>query len=96
MATFLQQHVLATNNVTAVYALAPMTHLQTPANYPDMAALETIQQFALLNRITCLPGSWGDREQASVEAGVAIPLVRDRSARPLSGAIVRDPISTLC
>ena len=52
MATFLQQQVLGTKNVTAVYALAPMTHLQTAANYPDMAALETIQQFALLNQIT--------------------------------------------
>src|ERR1039458_7873860 len=30
----------------------PMTHLQTANNYPDMAALETIQQFAMLNRIT--------------------------------------------
>jgi len=52
MATFLQQHVLGTKNVTGIYALEPMTHLQTASNYPDMAAPETIQQFAMLNQIT--------------------------------------------
>ena len=52
MATFLQQHVLGRKNVTGIYALEPMTHLQTASNYPDMVALETIQQFALLNQIT--------------------------------------------
>ena len=35
-----------------------MTHLQTTSNYPDMAALETVQQFALLNMVT-LEGSSG-------------------------------------
>ena len=52
MAPYLQQNVLGTHNVTGIYALEPMTHLQTASNYPDMAALETIQQFALLNHIT--------------------------------------------
>jgi hypothetical protein len=52
MARFLRQRVLRKKNVTGVYALEPMTHLQTAGNYPDMAALETIQQFALLNQIT--------------------------------------------
>jgi len=52
MAPYLQQSVLGSENVTAIYALEPMTHLQTTNNYPDMAALETIQQFALLNQIT--------------------------------------------
>ena len=51
-APFLQQQVLGTQNVNGVYALAPMTHLQTAGNYPDMAAVENIQQFALLNKIT--------------------------------------------
>ncbi len=50
MATFLQQNVLGTNNVTGIYALEPMTHLQTANNYPDIVALETIQQFAMLNQ----------------------------------------------
>jgi hypothetical protein len=52
MATFLKQQVLGGNNVTAIYALAPMTHLQTANKYPDMTAIGFIQQFALLNQIT--------------------------------------------
>ncbi len=52
MAGFLQQQVLGSNNVTRVYALEPMTHLQTANNYPDVVALWTIQQFALLNQVT--------------------------------------------
>ena len=54
MATYLKTQVLGTNNVTGIYALAPMTHLQTANNYPDMAAIGYIQQFALLNQITIL------------------------------------------
>jgi hypothetical protein len=50
MATFLQQQVLGTQNVTGIYALEPMTHLQTAGKYPDIVALETIQQFAMLNQ----------------------------------------------
>ncbi len=52
MATFLKQQVLGAKNVTGIYALTPMTHLQTTNNYPDMVALETVQQFAMLNQIT--------------------------------------------
>ncbi len=52
MGTFLKQQVLGTQNVTKIYALEPMTHLQTTHNYPDMTALVTIQQFALLNQFT--------------------------------------------
>src|ERR1039457_4306596 len=29
-----------------------MTHPQTTSNYPDMVAIETVQEFALLNQIT--------------------------------------------
>ena len=57
MATFLRQHVLGRKNVTGIYALEPMTHLQTASNYPDMVAPGTIQQFALLNQITLSSGS---------------------------------------
>jgi len=58
MATFLQQQVLGTQNVTGIYALEPMTHLQTANNYPDIVALETIQQFAMLNQTSpSYPGS---------------------------------------
>ncbi|MGA3009181.1 MAG: hypothetical protein ABSD72_02855 [Terracidiphilus sp.] len=52
MGTFLQHKVLGGNNVTGIYALEPMTHLQTANNYPDMVGLETIQQFAMLNQIS--------------------------------------------
>lgn len=52
MATFLQQNVLEKQNVTGIYALEPMTHLQTADNYPDMSPLETIQQFSVLNQIS--------------------------------------------
>jgi hypothetical protein len=52
MATFLQQDVLGMQNVTTIYALEPMTHLQTGSNYPDMAGLETIEEFAMLNQIS--------------------------------------------
>jgi hypothetical protein len=52
MASYLKQQVLGGKNVTSIYALAPMTHLQTANNLPDMAALGAIQQFAMLNQIS--------------------------------------------
>lgn len=52
MAPFLQRNVLGRKNVTSIYALEPMTHLQTANRYPDMVGLETVQQFAMLNQIT--------------------------------------------
>jgi len=54
MATHLKQQVLGTSNVAGIYALEPMTHLQTANNYPDMAAIETIS--ALLANINRLGG----------------------------------------
>ncbi|ACL16243.1 hypothetical protein [Methanosphaerula palustris] len=51
MGSYLKQRV-GTGNVTAIYALEPMTHLQTVNNSPDMAAIGFIQQFALLNQVT--------------------------------------------
>ena len=55
MGAFLQQQVLGGNNVTAIYALEPLTHPQTATGYPDMVALETVQQFAMLNQTTQQP-----------------------------------------
>jgi len=52
MATYLKQQLLGTKNVTGISVLEPMTHPQTVNNYPDMAAIGFIQQFALLNQIT--------------------------------------------
>jgi hypothetical protein len=87
MATFLKQKVLGNNNVTGIYALEPMTHLQTAKNYPDMTALVTIQQFALLNQITmssqtaggtpCTANSYpinASYAPGAVPGGVAAPL----------------------
>jgi hypothetical protein len=56
MASYLKNEVLGGNNVTGIYALEPMTHLQTANHYPDMVPLESIEQFALLNQVT-LPES---------------------------------------
>jgi hypothetical protein len=52
LGAYVQQNVLGGKNVTNIYALEPMTHLQTSSNFPDITALQTIQQFALLNNIT--------------------------------------------
>jgi hypothetical protein len=52
LATFLRRQVLGESDASGVFALAPMTHLQTAQRYPDMVPLETIQQFAVLNRVT--------------------------------------------
>jgi len=57
MGAFLKRQVLGGTSVTGIYALEPMTHLQTSANYPDMVALASIQQFAMLNQITLAHGS---------------------------------------
>jgi hypothetical protein len=52
MGGFLKESVLGGNNVTGIYALEPMTHLQTANNYPDLVPLEAIQQFAMLNEVS--------------------------------------------
>ncbi len=94
MTTFLQQSVLGSNNVTSIYALAPMTHLQTADQYPDMVPLETVEQLAMLNQTTL----WVDKfaavsaasfplnvsySTAAVPDGVATPLVQCPSASGL-------------
>jgi hypothetical protein len=52
MATYLKQQVLGGSNASGIYAISPMTHLQTANNLPDMAAIGAIQQFAMLNQFT--------------------------------------------
>ncbi len=59
MATFLKQQVMGTRNVNGIYALSPMTHPQTANKYLDMAAIGSIQQFALLNQITLFVNATG-------------------------------------
>jgi len=90
MATYLKQQVLGKKNVNRIYTLEPMTHLQTANNYPDMAAIGYIQQFALLNQIALTGvGGYGSLlttsnsyplnasyAAGSVPSGVAAPLVQ--------------------
>lgn len=88
LATYLKLQVLGGNNVTAIYALQPMTHLQN--NYPELASMAYIQQFALLNQISLTgyggPGTTSYLENSyplrvsygatqPLPAGVATPLV---------------------
>jgi len=55
---YLKQQVLGGENATTIYALAPMTHLQTANHYPDMVPLETVEQFAMQNQVAISsPGS---------------------------------------
>ncbi len=89
MATYLKQQVLGKKNVNRIYALEPMTHLQTANNYPDMAAIGYIQHFALLNKITLTGlGGYGSPlytansyplsasyAPGAVPSGAAVPLV---------------------
>jgi hypothetical protein len=80
MASYLQNQVLGAKNVTGIYALEPMTHLQTANNYPDIVPLWTIEQFALLNHVTLstVTGSYG-----SPYSGESYPL----NASYASGAV---------
>ena len=95
MASFLQQKVLGMQNVTEIYALEPMTHLQTANKYPDMVGLETIQQFAMLNQITL---STSDPQGSEFYAGQSYPINASyalrarahRSCRAGAGAVLRD------
>lgn len=84
MATYLKKVVLNSENPKAIYVLSPMTHLQTVNNYPDMAGLGYIQQFALLNKTTLKVGSSSTYTansfpinvsygEGSVPSGVSIP-----------------------
>lgn len=59
IANSLKKNLLNSANISGVFALEPMTHLQTANKYPDMAAMEMIQQFALLNQITLSSDSSG-------------------------------------
>jgi len=85
MATFLQQKVLGMQNVTGIYALEPMTHLQTANNYPDMVGLESIQQFAMLNQVTLS----SDQSYGSPLAAHSYPINASYADGPLPAGVVR-------
>ena len=84
MATFLNQQVLGGKNVTGIYALEPMTHLQAANNYPDMVGLETIQQFAMLNQITLS----SDQEGGTPLANHSYPINDSYAEVPLPIGVV--------
>lgn len=52
MGSYLKSMILGGKNVNSIHALEPMSHQQTANNYPDMASIGFIQQFALLNKTT--------------------------------------------
>ncbi len=83
-AAFLQQKVLGMQNVTGIYALEPMTHLQTANHYPDMVALESIQQFAMLNQITLSSDQYG----GTPLAGQSYPINDSYAEVPLPVGVV--------
>jgi hypothetical protein len=90
MATYLKQQVLGTANVTGIYALEPMTHLQTAHNYPDMAGIWFIQQFALLNQIT-LTGAGGPG--SSLITGNSYPLNASYASGSLPNGVATPLVS---
>jgi hypothetical protein len=90
MATFLKQQVLGTKNVTGIYALEPMTHLQTTSQYPDLVALETVQQFAMLNQITLSANNQG----VSPYSGNSYPLNASYASAPVPSGVA--PPSIAC
>ncbi len=85
MATYLKEHLMGGSNVNGIHALTPMTHLQTTHQYPDMAGIGFIQQFALLNQYTLPDSTSGGTftansfpinvayTEGSVPAGVRVP-----------------------
>lgn len=84
VASFLQQNVLGNQNVTEIFALEPMTHLQTANNYPDMVGLETVQQFAMLNQVTLSSDQYG----GSPLAGHSFPINASYANVPLPVGVV--------
>jgi hypothetical protein len=75
MATYLKQQVLGGKNVTGIYAVAPMTHLQTARNLPDMASIGAIQQFAMLNQIPLPVGTSTLANSFPINVGYAAGMV---------------------
>lgn len=98
MGSFLQQNVLGGQNVNGIFALQPMTHLQTAQQYPDMVPLETIQQFAMLNQITLFHPNDTPVPASSfpVNVSYASDNVPDGVVRPLLSCSARNGLSRSC
>ena len=89
LASYLKTQVLGGKNVNGIYALSPMSHLQTASEYPDMAAIGFIQQFALLNRDTRPLDKAGNTYTAN---SFPIYAAYKRGAEPV-GVAVPEPLS---
>ena len=93
MDTFLFQYVMGSQNVSGIYALEPMTHLQTPEKLPDMTALQEVQQFSVLNQITLSSDTTG----GDPYAGQNYPVNASYSAASLPlGAYTPSPFCPTC
>jgi hypothetical protein len=90
MATYLKQQVLGGKNVNRIYALEPMTHLQTANKYPDMAAIGYIQQFAVLNQISLTSeGGYGSPFITSN----SYPINASYSSEPLPNGVITPSVA---
>ncbi len=91
MAPFLEQNVLGGENVSGIYALEPMTHMQAAATgtYPDMVPLEIIEQFAMLSQYTLSNGS------ESFTAN-SYPVLASYSAESIPEGVEPGPICAAC
>lgn len=96
LATYLKQQVLGGKNVTSIYALSPMTHLQTANNYPDMSAIGFIQQFALLNQKAVLVGEGSAYTANSFPINVAYAPGSVPSGVAVPSALPTTPPATYC
>ncbi len=58
LAGYLKRQVLGGQNVARIHVLQPMSHPQTAGQYPYMAGVTYLQQFAMLNQVS-IPGAGG-------------------------------------
>jgi hypothetical protein len=93
MDTFLYQYVMGSQNLSSIYAVEPMTHLQTAEKLPDMAGLEAVQQFSVLNQMTLSSNTSG----GDPYAGQNYPVNASYSAASLPlGAYTPSPFCPTC
>jgi hypothetical protein len=98
MGSFLKQNMLGGQNVNGIFALEPMTHLQTAQQYPDMVPLEMIEQFAMLNQITLFQQNDAPVPASSFPLNVSYPSddVPEGVVRPLLMCSPRNGLSHTC
>ena len=95
LAPYLQRKVLGGDLVTAIYALEPMTHLQTANSYPDMAPLETVQQFSMLNQFSMF-SSTAPSAQLDPTIGNNFPINVSYGPEPVPSGVATPSLSLPC